>query len=65
MFKKLRKLFDNCLCNSKCMSENQTHINIYQTNLRNMTLKRNDMKRISKILDKYIIKENNSETSEI
>ena len=65
MFEKLRKFWDTCFCNSKCMSENETHINIYQTNLRNMTLKRNDMKRISKILDKYILKDEDiSQTSE-
>lgn len=62
----MRKFCDNCFCNSKCMSENQTHINIYQTNLRDMTLKKNDMKRISKILDKYMLREEDiTKTSEI
>jgi len=66
MFKKLRKLCDNCLCNSKCMSENETNINIYQTNLRDMTLKKNDMRRISKILDKYMLKDEDiTQTTEI
>ena len=69
MFDKLKKFCDTCFCNSKCMSENQTHINIYQTNLREMTLKKNDVRRISKILDKYMLKEGDitqtSQTSEI
>ena len=57
MFKKLKYLCKNLNCKTKCYSDNEFINNTTNFVLTGITLKQKDSMRISKILDKYDLKD--------